>query len=210
MKIAVWYHCVLSGTRIPSENNAIAILSEQMSSLKRSGLADAAHEIHIGINGSDSDALTVCAFAPERSVLHISPNGDTELPTMNAMRNWLKPGWAVLYHHIKGVQHPANHSFHNWRRGMERVCVFEWQACVSALDRYDTVGSRWHTPYPTQRYWPGNFWWARSEYLMGLAPLVDPQYHNRTEWDNRYEAEVWIGKCNGQPKILDLNPHLQF
>lgn len=204
MKIAVWYHCVFTGERIPSEDNAIAIACEQMDALKQSGLADAADEIHVGVNGGERDALNICEIMPVKSVLHLNPGGQSELATMKIMRDWLKPGWAVLYHHIKGIQHPMHHGFHNWRRSMERVCVWRWRTCVNKLiEGYETVGAHWLlNPMPGQKYWAGNFWWATSEYLMTLPPF-DPDTHER-----RYEAEVWIGKSDHYPKLMDFFPKM--
>lgn len=208
MRIAVWYHCVLRGNGI-NEDHAISILQEQMRALKESGLADRADEIHIGINGSDSDALTVLGFAPERSVrLHTYSVGRSELSTMREMQKWLTPHWDVLYHHIKGVQYPVNDTRNRWRRCMEKACVWNWKSCVDALENgKDTVGAHWLTQEdypilgPGQRYWGGNFWWATSDYLMTLPPMAD----DATE--SRYEAEVWIGKSKHPPRIKDFAPH---
>lgn len=203
MNIAVWYHCVVSGPRIPSEDNAIGIVAEQMFSLKESGLASAASEIHIGVNGSQSDALLVSCFIPDKSAVHPDPNGQTELSTMSQMQRWLKPGWMVLYHHTKGIQHALNAPFHAWRRKMEQVCVWAWKDCVLSLERgFDTCGAHWFTPdrgaLPGQRYWPGNFWWARSDYLLTLPTLPPDRY------ERRYDAEDWIGKSGRPPRFRDL------
>jgi hypothetical protein len=208
MKIAVWYHCVLTGPRIPSTDHAIAVLSSQMSALRDSGLAAAADRIDVCVNGNDSDALTVCAFIPEKSSLHMNPDGQSELPTLHRLRNWLKPGWAVLYHHIKGVQYPNHPVWDNWRKCMERACVWNWRTCVQYLEKgFDTVGAHWlrNKEYtlipPGQKYWGGTFWWATSDYLLTLPELAADSH------ENRYEAEVWIGKSSRQPKVHDFEPH---
>lgn len=200
MKIAVWYHCVINGPRIPSEQWAIDIVTEQMVALSVSGLTNAATEIHIGVNGGDADAMLVSAIAPNKSIVHVNSGGETELATMKRLRDWLAPGWLVFYHHIKGVQHHPSHGFHNWRRNMEKVCVWNWEECVAALKGgAHTCGARWSTPYD-QHYWAGNFWWATSEHLMTLPPF-DPDVHER-----RYEAEVWIGKSPYLPITVDFHP----
>lgn len=207
MKIAVWYHCLITGPRIPSEDNAIGILSEQMADLKASALAEQADEIHIGVNGPDHDLLTVSCFVPDRSILHANHDGQSELATMALLQRWLKPGWAVLYHHIKGVQHAPNAGFHNWRRNMQRVCVLGWRECVMALENgYDTAGAHWFTPergaLPGQRYWPGNFWWSKSEHLMTLPKLPEDKY------ERRYDAEDWVGKSPRYPRFKDFWKHM--
>jgi hypothetical protein len=205
MRIAIWYHCVISGPRIPSTDNAIAILTDQMWALKESGLSDAADELHIGFNGTDSEALTLCGLIPDKCLLHMNNSGQTELATMSRLQNWLTPGWAVLYHHMKAVQYPLNDVRHDWRRRMEFICVWSWQSCLAALKRgFDTCGGHWYTPMPNQKYWPGNFWWATSDYLMTL-PKLDQDQHDR-----RYEAEVWIGKGSKHPKVQDFQPGMKL
>lgn len=210
MKLAVWYHCALRGHGI-NEDHAIAVLHEQMNSLRLSGVMDSATEIHVGVNGNDSDSLTVCAFLPERSIrVHVHTNdvGQSELTTLARLQKWLEPGWFVCYHHIKGVSYPGNPVWERWRRCMERVCIRDWEACVDALDRgCDVAGAHWltHEKYtmvpPSQRYFGGNFWWARSEYLLSLPPVA------KDSRENRYEAEVWIGSGKKKPIVMDFAPH---
>lgn len=212
MKIAVWYHCVITGERIPQTDTPVNILCEQMHALEASGLAAAADEIHIGVNGAESDTLLVAALSPEKAKVEFNPGGKTELATLRRLRGWLKPGWAVLYHHSKAAQHDASNVFyHEWRRRMERACVWNWRPCVEALRQgYHTAGNQWTVPFdgptfpPGQRYWAGNFWWATSEHLLSLGPLVEPQYEQRDEFENRYEAEVWIGKSPYAPRCKSI------
>lgn len=209
MRIIVWYHCVISGPRIPNGDYAIQILQEQMSALSHSGLADMADEIHIGVNGGDSDALLVSAFCPDKSQLHVhGPFATSELSTLHQLRQGLHPDELVLYHHIKGVQYPDNHVFANWRRCMQRHCVYGWRDCVKELESgADTVGVHWMTQrkYPMvgkdQRYWGGNFWWANSNYLITLRP---PPFD---QWEKRYDAEVWIGWGKSHPRVVDFADH---
>jgi hypothetical protein len=208
MKLAVWYHCVLSGPRIPSEDFAVSILSEQMHALKESGLFDAAQQRCFCVNGGDVDFLTLASFVPAPGNVVANHEGQSEIPTMNLLRQNLKPGWAVMYHHIKGVQHPGNPQVERWRRCMEHVCVWNWNGCVAELERRsDTCGAHWltHEKYPMlgvgQRYWGGNFWWATSDYLLTLPPLPNDSF------ENRYEAESWIGKSPRNPRIYDFAPH---
>ena len=210
MRIAVWYHCLLSGPRIPSEDHALSVLQSQMSALSESGLAAAAQEIHLGINDTDGSALLLCAFAPEpdKTQLQVHADGQSELTTLRDLQAWLKPGWLVFYHHIKGVGYPGDLVRERWRRCMERVCVWNWKACTSVLEAgADTSGAHWltHQKYPmileTQRYWGGNFWWATSDYLLTLPPLPPDSF------EARYDAEIWIGSGKTNPAVVDFAPH---
>ena len=202
--IAVFYHCVLSGPRIPSEAYAISLFQSQMNALGSSGLLREAKEFHIGINGNDGEALLASAFCDAGAQFHIHPQGQSELSTLSDLQQWLRPGWFVLYHHIKGVQHVNDRACEQWRKGMEHHCVYEWDQCVKWLESgYDAVGCHWLTP---QKYsglvvnplFGGNFWWAKSDFLMKLPPVATDT------WDNRYWAEGWVGQ--GNPKVMDLHP----
>jgi len=208
MKIVVWHHAVLSGPRIPNEDHTLAIFCEQMRALKESGLADAADRLNVGVNGPDRDALVALACAPEKTRLHLHPAGQSELSTLYCLQQSLEPGWLVFYHHMKGVQYPGNPVWDRWRDCMERACVWNWLDCVYALQNgNDTCGAHWltHRKYQMvpegQRYWGGNFWWASSDFLMTLPPVA------ADTWENRFQAEVWIGQGPRAPIVQDFAPH---
>lgn len=209
MKIAVFYHCKIAGEGIPNEDYAVNILYSQMNALKKSGLDDAAQEIHVGVNGNDSESLLVSAIIPSKSRLYVHGHSSrSEIPTQKEIEKWL-PGhedWFVLYHHSKGVTHPDNMAFDAWRLRMERTCVDNWRLCVNDLQRgFDVVGCHWLTPekFPgmvTSPFFGGTFWWATAKYLMQLPPLPE------ATWANRFEAESWIGRRRPYPIVMDYIP----
>lgn len=209
MKLAVFYHCKLSGEGVPNEDFCFSVMHSQMNALKKSGLSDQVGEIHIGVNGGDGDGLLAVSVAPPNSILHIhGAHARTEIPTLEVLRSWL-PGhedWYVLYHHTKGITHPNEPAYNNWRWRMERVCVWDWRDCVADLQRgYDAAGAHWLTPqrYPgavTSPFFGGTFWWAKVAYLLELPPLP------AATWENRYEAESWIGRRRPYPKVHDYIP----
>lgn len=196
--IAVFYHCWLP------DDQAIRILCEQMLALKDSGLAEAAFELHIVHDGGGMDGQIIKAVMPAKADLRIIP-GHGEAGTLNWLRDcWLpgKIGWDVCYHHIKGASHPGDRYGH-WRHCMERAVIWNWRACVERLRHgCDTVGAHWYTPYD-QRYWAGNFWWAKADYLKTLPPIPPNTVNGKS-----YEAEVWIGKSKHAPRTHDFAPHL--
>jgi hypothetical protein len=206
MKISVWLHAVLSGPRIPNEDHTLAIFCEQMRALKESGLSRTADSVNVGLNGPDGDAMTALSMMPENARLHLHPAGQTEIPTLYCLRLSLEPGWLVLYHQMKGAQHPGEALYEGLRHCMERACVWNWLHCVTALQLgSDACGCHWLTPekYPqhvSSPYFGGTFWWAKSEYLMQLPPLPPDT------WENRYEAESWIGRRRPYPRITDFHP----
>lgn len=197
LKIAIWYHCKLSGGGIPDSDAAAEIAAEQMNALENSGLRQAASEIHLGINGNDGDALLVSALAPPGAQLHIHGRDDRwEHPTLSAMQKWIEPGWAVFYHHSKGVTQPKDAFHHLHRRTMEHYLVWNWRRCVHDLARgYDAVGinlvDEILRPVLPGRFFAGNFWWARSDWLLKLEP-IDPNDRNRLS------AEWWVCNRKGQ------------
>lgn len=209
MNLCVFYHAKISGEGIPDPDFAFLVLVEQMQALRASGLAEAANEIYVGVNGDESDAMAVASLAPGKSQFQVHGHAArTEIPTMEMIRRWLpgRQGWAVLYHHTKGVTHPREVSYEIWRRRMESACVWNWRECVQDLDAgHDAVGCHWLTPqrFPhavTSPYFGGTFWWAKSSYLQQLPPLPAPT------WENRFEAESWIGRRRPYPWVRDYSP----
>lgn len=207
MNIAVWYHCKIRGEGIPDEETALVTMASQMHALKESGLAKEATTVNIGINGDMGDALLVGCFAPDQTVITThGKNARTEIPTMNLLRASLEPGWAVLYHHTKGVTHPGHVAYDNWRWRMQHACVDNWKLCLKDLQRgVEACGCHWLTPekFPgavSSPFFGGTFWWARSDYLLQLPPLPEPT------WENRFEAESWIGRRRPYPKVMDYLP----
>lgn len=206
-KISIWYHAKISGEGVPDPDFAIAVAASQLAALRDSGLADQADQFHIGINGSIGDALLLAALAPKNPELHIhGPLARTEIPTMVKLRETLAPGWLILYHHTKGITHPNHDAYDKWRQRMENVCVWNWRDCLEDLRvGYEAVGCHWLTPekYPgavTSPFFGGTFWWAKSEYLMALPPLPE------AKWENRFEAESWIGRRRPYPRVRDYIP----
>jgi hypothetical protein len=208
-KLAVFYHCAISGPRIPSPTYAESVVCEQMAALKASGLAEVAEGILVGVNGGDGDLLEVMPMIPLKALVYTQGRqGESEIPTLDMLRGWL-PGhedWFVLYHHSKGVSCPADNIKERWRARMERVCVWDWKYCVASLIAgFDSVGCHWLTKdnfsgRVKTPYWGGNFWWATAKFLLTLPPLP-PDSHA-----NRYAAESWIGSGPRIPKVKDYYP----
>ena len=144
-KIAIFYHCLLRGPGI-NEDHAVSLMQLQMNALKESGLAKAADEIHVSVNGSMSEVMLLSCFSPNAvTVFHAHPEGKSELPTLAELSHWLTPGWFVFYHHMKGVTYPGHPVWERWRKCLEKVCVWNWEECVLALKNHHTVGAHWIT-----------------------------------------------------------------
>jgi hypothetical protein len=206
--IAIFYHVYLGGGEHPCNPEIVTgIVTEQLSAIHLSGLSDNTSLFHIGVNGTDEDTFMIAMMEPKASVNKNGP-GTAELPTMKVMQDWCKvnPGWHVLYLHTKGAIHNGNPVMDQWRRCMERACVWNWKECINAMENNGTesCGAHWLTPevHPfigNTAYWGGNFWWAKSDFINTL-PTIDVSL-------SRYEAEVWIGRGPRRPRVRDFSPH---
>lgn len=213
MKIAIFYHTRLSGGEPHIDfDHASGIMAEQMDALEKSGLMDATSHMLIGVNGGMADAAAAAMLSPDKATLTAFPEEYRgELPTLYLLRLWAieNPGWAVFYHHTKGAIHLWEPFYANWRRCMERVCVWNWQRCIDDLQRgADSVGAHWLTKerFPGQistPFWGGNFWWATSDYLATLPEMPRTAVH-RTDF---YQAETWISTGPRLPRVSTYADH---
>lgn len=206
--ILVFYHCAISGgPRNIQPDYSLEIVTEQLLLLQTTKLLDAATYVQINVNGTKPDVIAVASILPPNAKIMYIWHGDravTEIPTLKLLRERaLTTDSYILYFHSKGVSTPGKQI--NWRRRMELYLIKNsWAECVLFLTKgYDTVGCHWLTPeqFPAQiktPFYGGNFWWARSSYIATL-PELPPD-----KWNNRYEAEHWIGLNN--PTALDLCP----
>jgi len=206
--IAVWYHCILSGGSVPIDTEfACRILASQMRVLKDSGLLDEADEFHVGVNGNEEDAQVVRLLSPcdKVEIRAHGPKATTEIPTLKWLQDWLPehPDWFVLYHHCKGVTKPHDEFTQHHRHVMEKAVITNWPTCVADLERgYDAVGVNLVHPIKRPvlpgRFFAGNFWWARANYLLKL-----PKLPATCSWANRCMAEGWVCSGPGEPKFMD-------
>lgn len=217
--IAIFWHAVFRKDKDQPFPMAVPILFEQWSQIKSAGLADAAAQIIIGINGDESDIPSAESVFPSKShfVFH-GLGSKAENLTIIEIEKWAKnnPGWIVLYGHGKGASHwPGTHYGENvagpWRRGMMAQIVGRWKEAVSALENdYDVAGCHLMTGLldGTQNIFPGNLWWSTSDFLATVPSMY---LRERIKQDgisaltSRFEAEVWL--MNGRvPRVKDLQP----
>lgn len=204
--IAIFYHTLANlGTR----QHATSIIKEQAGLMKDSGLIDAAKEFFVGVNGPAEDVEFVRKLLPGNPMmLQNEPETwpSAEVPTLRGLHDYClgNPGMNVLYLHMKGLTHvpgSAGHEFNrDWRHRMQNICVKEWRHCNNLLQLgYESVGNWWNVA-PNGSYWAGNFWWATSEFIATLPPIITDGHHS----GGRYEAEVWIGRGPRLPNIQSM------
>jgi hypothetical protein len=146
-------------------------------------------------------AASEVQFPVEPFVLWATP-GCWEDRTLNLMRLWAmeNPGAAVLYTHTKGAYRNMR-SQDLWRWEMTDRLLRAWPARLADLRDHDTAGVWWLTPEVmptcvTTPYYPGNFWWARADYLATLPELP------ALSEISRGRAEEWLGRGNPRAKWM--------
>ena len=221
-KIAVWFHCRLSGgmnymdyhdktTLAVNQDYARNQFVEQIKLLVDSGLYANSNYIFIGLNGGAEDAEFVAANAPKGcTILAHGDAAESLTPTMLHLENWIKDrsGWKICFWHMKGVTHPNDQLNLAWRGCMERCVIRDWQNCVADLEEgYDMAGAHWlapeqYGPVVGNPIWGGAFWWGTSDFLRRL-PELKPTVDCTNDW---YNPEHWPG--NGpRPRVRDYAPH---
>jgi len=192
-----------------------------MSALETSGLGAAADEIHTCFNGDEEEEGDYARLLvpPKAQIVFHGLQSFAENLTIVRMHEWAirNPGWAVLYFHSKGATHEPDSGYAlnvsgPWRRTMLSYLVLNWQQCVRDLESgAESVGCHCLRGMAdgTQNLWPGNFWWATSNFL---ATVPDMRLRERIKVsgisaaESRYEAEVWL--MNGRiPIVADYLPN---
>lgn len=164
------------------------IVEEQMNDLKESGLYDICEGIWYGCNCKECPETLRTFFASYSKVKPLSnaliPDQKTyENGTINAMLDFLRdrdPGY-VLYIHSKGVT--ATHaSQEDWRKYMMHWNVKKHKICTDILSRGFNTAGVCYINNPFCAFYAGNFWWARSEYLMKKSKIKDVSNRQQAEW----------------------------
>jgi hypothetical protein len=210
--IIIFYHCVFRTEKGPLPS-AMDIIQEQMAALESSGLAHAAKEIHIGINGHNAAGAT--CFPSKAKVVYHGPKCRTELRTLLMIEDWCKnnSGEAfILYFHAKGSSHHHESSYAQtmstpWRTRMMQHCIENWRRCIIDLFSHDAVGAHWLTGQGwdhSQHYFAGTFWWCRASFFRTIPSVMTRQRIKDSGLDSpdsRFEAEVVLGNGPRLPKV---------
>ena len=160
---------------VMSNNAGLAIHADQMTSLGRSGLFFDTQRIDIGVLTPTLEDAAEVTFG--KTVYHYSQGYEQfEFYTLRHLYNFCcrvskETPCYVWYVHTKGAfslkKNPAGIT--HWRRQMEDTVIHNYQQCIDKLNEgYGCVGS--HVKRDGDNlYFPGNFWWARSDYIASLC-----------------------------------------
>lgn len=218
MKLAIFYHgLIFLDDPEKFAPSAIEVVEEQMDAIEQSGLLSYAHHFDVGINGGKESEVYASMLIPKKAkVTFHGLDSHNENSTIRLLEQWLPghPDWAVLYFHTKGATWPCDDPIRGpWRRCMMWYCVKNWRKCVADLEQgYDAVGCHWMSPPatpPTQNYFAGSFFWAKSNFLVTLPSILNRariKMSGLKHADSRYESEVWIGNGKRLPRVKDYHP----
>ena len=190
------------------------IYNEQITTLKESGLLDAANFMFIGVNGNQDIQYN---YSNTHKIVRNDSSPTTgEYHTLKALYDYcsLQENACVLFLHTKGVTWSVPENFNNlvptykgvytskniyenatlWRKYLEYFSVKKWRNCVELLNEYDCVGTEWDNTsniggihYDVANY-AGTVWWANSEYIRKL----DINFITNNLIIGRYANELWI------------------
>lgn len=198
------------------------IFAQQIIRIINSKILDDDVSYHICINGSSDQFQSVIdeftkIYKP--TVTQIANDcKQYEYPTLEYLRqtvHTLNQPAAIGYIHLKGAGRPWYKEVADWRRLMEFFIIDNYNQCVKQLDRgYNIVGCNWTPVSWIKPHFSGNFWWAHSEYLKTLRPLLHPtkcipglqsfftgQIYDAAD-KYRFDCECWIASGDYKHKEM--------
>lgn len=190
-------------------NDWPSLVTEQIRYLKESGLLSQTKTLYISaIIKEYNDVEIIKKIVDTNNKLDFIYIGyDTsvyEYPALEFIYNKAQEDdFYVYYFHTKGISYQKEKSMeypskdfkqlkkntNAWRRMMEYFIFERYNYALKALQTYDAYGCYYRDPIVPPfhyKYYAGNFWWSKSEYIKYLPPIT-------TEIKgNRYLAENWL------------------
>ncbi len=176
-------------------------VKEQLKTIQKSGLHDAADAIYICQGGN----MKIEGLTDKCKVIKRCTIDQFEFPALQMVKESTNADDIVLYIHTKGVSRQGREAItagKHWRDYLMWGCVEHWQECVRALQKHDVAGVQWtlldnrfKRLCGARAVFAGNFWWARGKYIRRLPmPAISK---------NRWEAEGWVSQ--GRCKVYDFH-----
>jgi hypothetical protein len=184
-------------------NNYEQVVREQLADLEQSGLYEASEKRYIVVAGEMSSVAKVrkqLKQYPKCVIADVSAIKAYEFPTLLQLQRHAQKNDKSFYYyiHTKGVTYPNHKGGKYWRDYMMYYNVIRWQDCVAKLkDGFDTCGVKLvdnHKAFP--KHYSGNFWWAKSEYILRCPPVESMKQ------EDRYQAEFWV--CKASPNSATI------
>jgi len=191
------------------------IFSEQINTIKKTGLYDIITKIHLGILGEiniiKNDIFNDIKF----NILYIDTRSELyEIHTINFIKSFcsnINNEIYILYIHTKGVRKAGNESvIESWREMMEYFLINNYKECIDNLDYFDSIGNNLVNLYCSEvkdisinknhtYHYSGNFWWSKKSYIDKLDYISLDLTKNSI--NTRYKAENWILSLYPECKI---------
>jgi hypothetical protein len=184
------------------------VYNQQFECMVKSGLMAAASDVILMGNGRQRTFKPLIDAHPEYPQMTYTSVCDSaalfEYPGLMFMQQQAREAeepFHICYIHLKGLTRWGNPNVEDWKAWLNWCILERWQDNVAALQTHDTSGPNWDMePWP---HYSSNFWWANSDYIAKLTPLVHPhklvsagatQFKNNGHW--RFDHEAWIGSHN--------------
>jgi hypothetical protein len=183
-----------------------SILSDQINTIKKSGLYDICEKIHIGLLGNINNLNKLIFNDVKFDILYIDTRINLyETNTINFIKyycNSIDYEIYILYIHTKGVRKAGNENVTiSWRKMMEYFLIENYKNCINNLNIYDTIGNNIINSFCCDfneicinknhtYHYSGNFWWSKKSHIDKLNFLdVDL---SESSVNTRYRSENWI------------------
>jgi hypothetical protein len=190
------------------------VYNQQFECIVKSGLMAAASDVILMGNGRKRTFMPLIDAHPEYPQMAFASVCDTaalfEYPGLMFMQQQAKEAeepFHIMYIHLKGLTRWGNPNVEDWKAWLNWCVIERWQDNVQALQTHDTSGPNWELePWP---HHSSNFWWANSDYIAKLPPLVHPhrlltlgttQFKSHGHW--RFDHEAWLG--SGNPNAYEI------
>lgn len=167
------------------------IVEEQVLKMRASGLWEKTERLFVGLLGPRPDEFTFAdpKILPMYFGVDYAP---AELPTLGALQRFCRTQDCLVYYvHTKGAFSPGNGT-RDWRRSMEHFAITRHEDCILALADHDVCGINWHSSWC--RFFGGNFWWARADYVRSLPDILALEPISGRDLSRRHVCERWLGE----------------
>ena len=191
------------------------VFDQQWKCMVKSGLDRAADDIILMGSGRKRTFLPLVESRPDHNNIGFVSVCDSaalhEYPGLAYLHKQAKEAeepFDICYIHMKGLTRWGNPHVEDWKAWLNWCIIECWRDNVQALKAHDVSGPNWEVePWP---HFSSNFWWARSEYVAGLVPLINPHYKMMTDTTQfkkvhdhwRFDHEAWIG--SGNPNVVEI------
>lgn len=210
-----------------------SIFDEQISLLLSSGLLAKTSSLTLTIMGSGDEVKEELASLVNSSMsrkIHIGHEepyteyNSWEFPALRQAHMFClqHPDHFIYYMHTKGVIPYDSDTLllqDQWRRYLQFFLVETHTDCITQLqDGADACG----VDYKTQPFYhfPGNFWWARCDYVRSLMPpdtwrfgsnsLLGLQDLPMLQNGSRFRAEAWVAHSSGAARPPHIVSCIKF